>query len=284
MSDSTPQTWTQVIRAERRWLDIGLGELWRYRTLARMFVRRDFVSAYKQTVLGPIWFLVGPVGSSIVFTIVFGRVIGIPTGGIPAFLFYFSGMTCWTYLSSCVSGTAGSFGANAGLFGKVYFPRLIAPVATVASNLLGFGIQLVALGVLTAVFAARGANVHTGVTLFLLPVLVVQIAFLGLGVGLTVASLTVKYRDVAYLLGFGMQLWLYASPIIYPLSQVPDRYRFWYQLNPMAAIVSVFRSAVFGVDLPEPRFVAVSWGVTAAFLSIGVILYSRTARISTDVV
>lgn len=284
MSTENGNPWTQVIRADRGWFDVDLRELWRYRNLARMFVRRDFVSAYKQTVLGPLWFLVGPMGSSLVFTVVFGTFVGIPTDGVPPFLFYLSGMTCWSYLSACVSGTASSFSANAGLFGKVYFPRLIAPVSTVISNMLGFCIQLLALSVMIGVFAARGMELQVGWPILLLPVIVAQLALLGLAIGVIVASLTVKYRDFAYILGFGMQLWMYGSPIIYPVSQVPENLRGWYSLNPMVGIVGLFRHGFFGGEIPDLRFVAGSWVITLSLLFFGVLLFSRTGKSFTDVI
>lgn len=284
MSDEPNPTWTHVIRSHRGWLDLDLRELWRYRDLGRMFVRRDFVAVYKQTILGPLWFLVGPLGSSLVFTLVFGRIVGIPTAGIPPFLFYLSGTTCWSYLSSCVSGTSTTFTANAGLFGKVYFPRLITPVSTIVSNLLGFSIQLLALLAIVVVFVVRGSDVRLGWHLLFFPLPVVQLGLLGLAIGLIVSSLTVKYRDFAYLLGFGMQLWLYASPIIYPLTAVPDHLRGWYSLNPVVGVLGLFRHAVLGTECPVPAQLATSWGITLALLVTGVLLFNRTEKSFMDVV
>jgi len=276
--------WTRVIRSGRGWFELNLHELWEYRDLVRMFVRRDFIGVYKQTILGPLWYLIGPLSSSLVFTVVFGRIVGIPTGGVPPFLFYLSGNICWGYLASCVNGTASSFTANAGLFGKVYFPRVLTPISTVLSNLIGFGVQFLALAVLTGVFVARGSNVHVSWTLVLVPVVVAQLALLGLGIGMIVASVTVKYRDLVYMLAFGMQLWMYASPIIYPVSQVPEWIRGWYSLNPVVGMVGLFRHATLGADAPDLRFAATSWAITLFLLVFGVLLFNRTEKNFMDVV
>lgn len=249
-----------------------------------LFVKRDFVSFYKQTVLGPVWYLLQPFFSSVVFTIVFSAVAKIPTDGIPPFLFYLSGTVCWNYLASCVTGTSNTFVQNANLFGKVYFPRLSVPIAVVITNLIQFAIQFMVFAAAYTYFYIGGADLHPGSGMLMLPLLMLQMALCGLGLGILVSSLTTRYRDLSYLIGFGVQLWMYASPVVYPLSQVPARFQSIYLLNPMAAIIELYRHGFMGTPAPPWQAFAASWIVTLALLFLGVLLFSRTQRNFMDTV
>jgi len=282
--DLPPAEWTHVIRPKRGWFEFSFKELWGYRDLVSMFIRRDFVAVYKQTVLGPLWYLINPLASSLVFTVVFGKIARIPTDGVPPFLFYLSGITCWNYLATCVSGTASSFLTNSSLFGKVYFPRLISPVSTVISNLTAFSIQFLFLLLFVGVYAAQGMTVQPTWTMLLIPALILQIGLLGLGIGIMVSAATVKYRDFHFLVGFGIQLWMYASPIIYPASEVPARFRGLYSLNPIAPIIEAFRHCMIGTALPAAGSLMVSWLVTLSILFFGVLLFNRAEKNFMDVV
>jgi len=276
---------TVVIRPASGWFDLHLGDLWRYRDLIRLFVRRDFVAVYKQTILGPLWYVIQPILTTIVFTVIFGRVARIPTDGIPPTLFYLGGLTVWNYFSGCLTRTANTFVGNAGIFGKVYFPRLAVPISVVISGLLSFAIQ-VALFVAVLLFhLARGAQIIPNVTLMLaLPFLVVQVAALGLGFGIIVSSLTTKYRDLSFLVAFGIQLWMYATPIVYPASRVPAKWLWLLSLNPMTPVVELFRATFLGVGTVHPWQLALSAAVTLAVLATGVILFSRVEKSFMDTV
>lgn len=278
------ESWTTTIQPRHPWFNINLQELWQYRDLVMLFVRRDFVAQYKQTILGPLWFFLQPLFTTIVFTIVFGRIAKIPTDGIPPFIFYLSGTVCWAYFASCLTETSNTFIQNSNIFGKVYFPRLAVPLSIVISNVLKFAIQfgLFAL-VLTYVFA-KGAPVRLTVWSLVLPILVLQMALIGLGSGILVSSLTTKYRDLTLLVAFGTQLWMYATPVVYPLTQIPEQWRNLYSLNPMAAVVESFRMAFLGTSVLEPKYVALSWLSTIVLLISGLVLFSRTEKNFMDTV
>jgi lipopolysaccharide transport system permease protein len=220
-----------------------------------MFIRRDFVSVYKQTLLGPIWFIVQPLMTTIMFTVIFTGVAKIPTDGLPPMLFYLAGTTPWNYFSNCLTKTAGTFVNNAGIFGKVYFPRLVTPISVVVSNLIQFSVQFMLLFGFLAWYLAQGAAVHPNWLMIplLTPVLLLLMALLGLGTGILASSFTTKYRDLTFLLSFGVQLAMYATPVIYPMSSIPDKYRAYIELNPMSAIIETFRAVYLG---PSPALVA----------------------------
>jgi len=273
-----------IIRPVSGWFDLHLGDLWRYRDLILLFVKRDFVSFYKQTILGPLWYLLQPLFSSTVFTIIFSSIAHIPTDGVPPFLFFLSGNVCWNYFANCLNGTSNTFVQNAGLFGKVYFPRLSVPIAVVMSNLIQFTIQFTVFLVAYAYFYFTAGELHVGFGILALPLLILQMAMLGLGVGILVSSLTTRYRDLTYLVGFGMQLWMYATPVVYPLSQVPEKYRSLYLLNPMAGIVEHFRGGFFGTAGPGWQADISGWAVTILIVFIGVLLFSRMQRNFMDTV
>lgn len=278
------QQWSKVIAADKGWIDIRLGELWRYRDLIMLFVRRDFVAIYKQTILGPFWFLLQPIVSTIVFTIIFGQIAKIPTDGIPNVLFYMSGIVAWNYFSSCLNGTSNTFIANAGIFGKVYFPRLAVPVSVVLINLLTFAIQFSLLLACVLYFSSKSASIKLTPYAFLIPLLVIQMAALGLGLGILVSALTTRYRDLAFALGFGMQLWMYATPIVYPLSQVPAHLYPIVAANPMSAIIEAFRFALVGAGSFSGLSLLISLLETIVILFFGIIVFTRVEKNFMDTV
>jgi lipopolysaccharide transport system permease protein len=274
--------WDIVITPRREFLD--LSGLWRYRDLIVLLVKRDFVAFYKQTILGPLWYLLQPLFTTCVFTVVFSRIANIPTDGIPAPLFYMAGIVLWSYFANCMTKTSDTFAANAGVFGKVYFPRLVVPIAIVITNLISLCIQVVMLLAMFAYFSWQDTVTSLNPWLFAVPILVLQVAALGLGVGALLSSLTTKYRDLVFVVGFGTQLWMYATPIVYPLSQVPQQWHWFVGLNPMTAVVEAFRYALFGTGTVHPEQLAVSAVMTFAVLAIGVVLFTRVERTSMDTV
>ena len=277
--------WTTVIKPKTGWFDINLKEIWQYRDLIYMFLKRNFTSSYKQTVLGPLWFLISPLMTSSMFTVVFGQIAKISTDGVPQFLFYMAGNTAWTYFSSCLTATSATFTGNAHLFGKVYFPRLISPITTVIYGLLSFGIQLILMLCLMAFFVfGRGEAVYPNTWILLVPLMIFQMAMLGLGIGIIISSLTTKYRDLSILVGFGVHLWMYATPIVYPMSQVPEFLQGIIKLNPMAPIVNNFRYAFLGCGTPEITSWIISMIVTVIFLFFGVVLFSKVEKTFMDTV
>ncbi|MFN7986193.1 MAG: ABC transporter permease [Thermoanaerobaculia bacterium] len=275
--------WT-VIRPASGWFELHLRDLWRYRDLVLLFVRRDFVSVYKQTVLGPLWFLLQPLLTTVMFTLVFGRLAGIPTDGVPPFLFYLAGILPWTYFASCLNQTSNTFVANASLFGKVWFPRLTVPVAVVINNLVTFAVQSVLLVGFYAYFVARGASIAPSLALLAVPLLVVQLAALGLGCGIIVSSLTTRYRDLVHLVTFGVQLWMFATPVVYPTSRIPARWSWIVTVNPMAPVIEQFRHAILGTPGVGAVPTLVSVVATAVLLVVGLVLFTRVERSFVDTV
>ncbi len=278
------EAWTLVIEPHARLLDFKLKELWHYRDLIYLFVRRDFVAQYKQTILGPAWHFIQPLLTTLMFTIIFGKVAAIPTDGAPPFLFYMAGTVIWGYFSGVLTATSTTFTANAGIFGKVYFPRLAVPVATLISKLIGFGIQfLLFLGFL-AYFMLSGASVQPNAWVLATPILLLMMAALALGLGVIVSALTTRYRDLAVVVGFGVQLLMYATPIIYPLSVVPEPYRAWMALNPIAPIVELFRHAYLGAGSVDLQFLGIGALTITAILCVGVLMFNRVERTFMDTV
>ncbi len=284
MSDEQNIEWTSVIRPVSGWFDLHLSDIWRYRDLIMLFVRRDFVAVYKQTILGPLWFLIQPVFTTLVFTVIFGQVAKIPTDGLPQPLFYLSGIVGWNYFSSCLNKTSNTFAGNAHIFGKVWFPRLAVPISVVISNLITFGIQFALFLCVYAYFYLKGAAVAVSPLIFFFPFLVLQMAALGLGFGIIVSSLTTKYRDLAQLVGFGVQLWMYATPIVYPVSQVPAKYQWIVALNPMAPVIEAFRCAFLGVGTVNALQTGMSIATTLLVLFAGIVLFSRVEKSFMDTV
>jgi len=280
-----PVQWTKIIRPVSGWFDINFGELWTYRDLIMLFVRRDFVAIYKQTILGPLWYLIQPIMTTLIFTIIFGKIAKIPTDGLPPILFYLSGVVAWRYFSDCLQKTSNTFVDNAQVFGKVYFPRLTVPLSVVISNLISFAIQLLLFACFWAYFYANGATIQVrDASLLILPFLVLQMAVLGLGCGIIVSSLTTKYRDLTQLVGFGVQLWMYATPVVYPSSIVPEKYQWLIALNPMAPIIEAFRYLLLGVGTVNPVGLLASVLITFSLLFIGVMLFSKIEKSFMDTV
>ena len=287
---STPSAaqggWTTIIRPRTGWFDIDLRVLWRYRDLIVMFVKRNFAVLYKQTILGPAWVLLNPLLTSVLFNVVFGGIAGLSTDGTPSFLFYMAGNTVWTFFASCINNTANTFVANSQVFGKVYFPRLTMPISQVLTSLINFAIQATMYVIFWLYFRATGAEMHLTAWMWALPVVIVQVMLLGLGVGIIVSSLTTKYRDLAIAVSFGVQLWMYVSPVVYPLSTLGNspRLAFLMRLNPMTAPVEIFRTATLGTGSADMGMFIYSLVFTAAALFIGVILFSRIEKTFMDTV
>lgn len=275
--------WTKTINARSGWFDLHLGDLWRYRDLIMLFVRRDFLALYKQTVLGPMWFLIQPLVSSLIFSIIFGQIAKIPTDGVPPILFYMSGLVGWNYFVACLTRTSDTFTANAAIFGKVYFPRLAVPVSVILINLLTFAIQATMLLGFIGYYSLKGASIQPA-ALFLVPLLVVQMAALGLGVGILVSALTTRYRDLAVALSFGIQLWMYATPIVYPLSQVPPFLYPFVIANPMTSVIEAFRYALLGSGALNLVALSISMAVSAVVLLMGLFVFTRVERNVMDTV
>ena len=276
--------WDLVLRPKAGWFDLHLADLWRYRDLVLLFIWRDFAATYKQTILGPLWYIITPVFTTLSFTLVFGQIAQISTDGLPQILFYMLGITFWTYFSDCLNRTAGTFLSNAGIFGKVYFPRLSVPLSTVVSNLIKFGIQLALFLAFLAVYYFRGANVHPQWAVLLTPVLILMLGAFGLGAGIIVSALTTKYRDFQLLISFGVQLFMYATPIIYPLSAIPAKYRWLIVLNPMTSIVEALRFAFLGTGALDYAHLAYSAGFIGVVLFLGILLFSHVERTFMDTV
>lgn len=278
------ENWTMVIRPKRHLLDVNLKDIWSYRDLIKLFVRRDFVARYKQTILGPLWFLIQPLLTTIMYTIVFGNIAKISTDGLPQILFYMSGIVAWTYFAACLNSTSNTFVANAGIFGKVYFPRLTLPISIVISNLIQFSIQFFLLLAFMLYYYIVGANFHINIYILLLPVLIVLMAGLGLGFGIIISSLTTKYRDLTNLVSFGVQLWMYATPIIYPLSEIPEKYRIFVLANPLTPIIETFRFALLGSGTVSWIHLSYSFAFTILVLALGIILFNKVEQTFMDTV
>jgi lipopolysaccharide transport system permease protein len=277
--------WTEVLTPNRGWFDFRFGELWRYRDLVFRFFRRDFVASYKQTILGPLWFVIPPVLTTIIFTIVFGRIGRVSTNGQPDFLFFMLGVTAWNYFATCLNKAALTFTSNAGVFGKVYFPRLVVPLSMILTNLLTFAIQFGVFLVFFCFYWLHGAhNVHPNWRVIILPILLVQMAALGLGIGCIVCALTTRFRDLAYMITFGTQLWMYASCVVYPLSQISKELRWILILNPMVPIIEALRFSFLGGGLVEIWQLAISATVTAILLFIGLVMFHRAEKTFMDTV
>ena len=287
MSDNVKdsgQDWTIVLTPKKRLWDLNLRELYRYRDLIRLFVNRDFVTVYKQTILGPLWFILNPLFTTIVYSFVFSGLAKIPTDGVPQTLFYYGGSMLWGYFSSCLLNASDTFFVNSGLFGKVYFPRLSVPISKVFSNLISAGIQFGTLIVFYLYYVVAGASVRPTWWAFALPLIFMQLAALGTGFGMIISALTTKYRDLRQLVAFGISLWMYATPIVYPLSQVPAKYRIIMELNPVSAPVEAFRAAAYGVGGVSPALMGMSLAGTVVVLLLGLGLFNRNERTFIDIV
>lgn len=278
------QEWKKVIKPKSKWFDLNLKELFEYKDLGFMLVKRNFKTHYKQTVLGPLWYIITPLITSVLFTIVFGKIAKISTDGVPQFLFYMAGNIIWSYFSSCLTATSNTFVNNARLFGKVYFPRLIMPISTVIYSAISFVIQfLIFIGFLVY-FILINQTVSLNIYMLLLPLFLLHTALLGLGCGIIVSSLTTKYRDLSVLVSFGVQLWMYITPIVYPISELTGKMKTLAMLNPMAPIVNNFRYAFLGSGQMEWGYLGISAVVTAAVLLFGIVIFNHVEKTFMDTV
>lgn len=279
------QYWDEEIKPSGKLLDLQLGEVWKYRDLLLLFVKRDFTAQYKQTILGPLWHFIQPIFTTIVFLTVFYKIANIPTDGIEPILFYMSGIAIWNYFSSCLNATSSTFTANASIFGKVYFPRLVIPLSTILSQLIKFGIQFLLLLVAMIYFGIKDNNFHIGVSWLLIPILLLMMAALGLGLGIIISSLTTKYKDFTVLIGFAVQLLMYATPIAYPLSFLKTKGYAWIVLyNPLTPIVEAFRYALFGVGSYNSLHLLYSGIFIFITLLLGIVMFNKVERSFMDTV
>lgn len=290
----TEQKFKFTVKPKTRLIDINLKEIWAYRDLIALFVKRDFISKYKQTILGPAWAVIQPLLTTVVFTVVFGTLAGLPTFDtasqngliIPSFLFYMAGNICWAYFSGCLTTCANTFIANASVMGKVYYPRLVMPISTIFSKLIDFVIQFALFaGCWIFYLCIGGTSISPTLWMLAIPLLVLQLALLGMGCGIIVSALTTKYRDLAMLISFAVQLWQYATPVAYGLVLVNGRSWEWlYMLNPVTPIITAFRYAVFGSGYFDLTYYGISWGITLAVLFIGIIIFNKVEKTFMDTV
>ena len=277
--------WSLVIKPTTKWWNLGLSELWDYRDLILIFVRRDIVSVYKQTVLGPLWFFLSPLFTVVAFNFVFNNIAGMSTDGIPGPVFYLSGTTLWNYFSTCFTSASNTFRTNAAIFGKVYFPRLTAPIAMILANLLKFFIQmLMFLALLVYYMNFEETTLRLTPYLVFFPLLVVMMGGLALGIGIVFSTMTTKYRDLSNFIGFGVTLLMYITPVIYPLSAVPKGYEWFIRYNPIAPIIEMFRLGFTGVGTVTMGDMIYSGGFTVVVLFIGIMLFHRVERTFMDTV
>ncbi|MDP0489570.1 MAG: ABC transporter permease [Verrucomicrobiota bacterium JB023] len=274
-----------IIESNPSWFDIDWQGIVQYRDMLFFLVYRDFVAKYKQTILGPLWFIIQPLFMTLIFTVIFGKVAGLSTDGLPGVLFYLSGQLGWTYFAQCFSTTSTTFIANANLFGKVYFPRVVVPLSVVVSNLLAFTIQLVTFlcfWTYFKFFTDKGDLFGMSATIVLLPLLILQVAGIALGVGLWMSALTAKYRDLTHAASFLIQGWMYVTPVIYPLSEVPENWRWVVSLNPMTSVVESFRHMFLGTSSLTSGLVGMSVGITIVVALSGLALFNRVQRTFVD--
>jgi lipopolysaccharide transport system permease protein len=276
--------WDLTIEPQSSLFKLNLKDVWRYRDLLWLFVKRDFVSFYKQTILGPLWFFIQPLFTTLTFTFIFGNLAGISTDGLPQPLFYMAGITAWAYFADCLTKTSTVFKDNANIFGKVYFPRLIMPLSIVASNLVRFMVQMLLFLIMIGYYAIQGANFNVTWAIALFPFLVLLMALLGLGLGLIITALTTKYRDLAFLITFGVQLLMYATTVIYPLSAAPIKYKYLIELNPMTGIIEAFRYGFLGQGELTWHSLGYSTLITLVSLVLGVVIFNKTEKTFVDTI
>lgn len=278
------ENWTTIITPKNKFFRLNLKELWQYRDLITSFVKRDFTATYKQTILGPLWFFIQPIFTTIMFLIVFGNIAKIPTDGVPQILFYMNGIILWNYFSKCLLSTSNTFVSNAGIFKKVYFSRLTIPLSNVISALVQFVIQFVLFIIILIAYKIHGADFKLSFAVFAVPLFVLQMAVLGLGIGLIITSLTTKYRDLTNLVGFAVQLWMYATPIVYPLSMVPEKWRTLYLMNPVVPVLESFKHAFFSTGMPSVSEYGISIATTVFLLFTGIFIFNKVEKNFVDTV
>lgn len=286
-----PQKFKTVITSEHKLLDLHIKETFQYRDLIMLYVKRSFIASYKQTILGPAWAIINPLLTTVVFTIVFGKLARLTTADapgdflLPGFLFYMAGNICWSYFSSTLQKISGTFLNYSGTFGKVYYPRLVIPVSTAISDLISFGIQFALFVILWIYFSITGgASVQITTKLLLIPVVLLHMMVLAVGCGIIISAVTTKYRDLQMLVAFGIQLWHYATPVAYGLQLVPEQYLGIYLLNPVTPIITTFRYAVFGFGFFDLKYYLISWLVSIAIFIFGLLLFSKVERTFLDTI
>ncbi len=282
---TSEKIWTTIIKPHNKLWEVDFKELWRYRDLFMMYVKRDIITMYKQTILGPLWFIIQPAITTIMYMVVFGGIAGISTDGLPQPLFYLAGICLWQYFADCLNKTSSTFISNQGIFGKVYFPRLVAPLSTIVSGLVKLGIQILLFVIVYIYFLAIGTPVEPNWALSLFPLLVIMIAGLALGFGIIISSLTTKYRDLTILFTFIVQLWMYGTPVIYPLSSIPEgKIKLLMQLNPITPIVETFKYGTLGTGEFSWNMLGYSFCFMLVVLSIGIVLFNKVQRSFMDTV
>jgi len=287
MSEANNNDWLYEITPKRKLIDLNFKEIWRYRDLLILFVKRNIITVYKQTILGPLWYFIQPIFTALTFTLVFNNIANIPTGAVPAFLFNLTGITAWNYFSQCFVGTSNTFRANAGIFGKVYFPRVIMPLSNVITNLFKFGIQLGILLISYLYVIWKGADVHPNYNLILLPVYILMMAMLGLGMGMIISAFTTKYRDLTILVGFATSLLVYISAVPYPLSEVSKKmpeYAWIVEYNPLTQIIEGFRYMVLDTGTFTWGGFIYTFGISIGLFIFGLIIFNRTEKNFIDTV
>lgn len=282
--ESNQHYWDLEIKPQSSLFDLHLKDVWHYRDLLWLLVRRDFVSFYKQTVFGPLWFFIQPIFTTLIFTVIFSRLARISTEGAPPALFYLAGTVAWNYFADCLTKTSTVFRDNAHIFGKVYFPRLILPLSIIISNLVKFSVQFLLFFLLFAWYYFKGYSLHPNVTLLLFPLIILLMAMLGLGIGLIVTALTIKYRDLAFLVAFGVQLVMYATPVIYPLSAVPEKYKPIIELNPLSSLIEIFRYSFLGTGQFYVKPFLYSIIASIVFFVAGLIVFNKVEKNFVDTV
>lgn len=276
---------TTVITAKRRWFDIDLKELWRYRDLIMLFTKRNFILIYKQTILGPAWIILQPLMTTLIYTLVFGGIAGISTDGVPQLLFYMGGTAVWSFFSTCLNKTANTFVGNASVYGKVYFPRLVTPISNVLSSAVNFGVQLIMFLIFWVYYVVTGQVSPNYWGILLLPPVLLYLGLLSLGLGIIISSMTTKYRDLTMLVSFGIQLWMYITPVVYPISTMGDGLlRTIIMLNPVTCAVEAFRWMFLGSGIMDPLYWGLSAAVTAVVVFIGVIIFNQVEKTFMDTV
>lgn len=284
MANFEDVSWDIVVTPGRKWYELKLKEVFRYKDLIYLFVKRNFTSQYKQTILGPLWYIINPLLSSFISTIIFGNIAGISSDGVPYFLFYLCGYTLWNYFSSCVNATSSTFTSNAGIMGKVYFPRLTMPIAAVIYAAVNMAIIFVMSIMTMIIYTFSGYEIHPSITALLIPILMIQTAVLGLGVGIIISSLTTKYRDLTILVGFGLSLWMYLTPVAYPISEVSGILKTVILINPMSAVVQNYKYALLGVGTFEGLYWMISLVMTGIIFIVSVLLFNRVEGTFMDTV
>ena len=275
---------TSTITPRKNLFELKLNEIWNYRDLFVLFVKRDITVTYKQTLLGPLWFFIQPLLTTLMFLFVFGRIAGISTGGVPPILFYLGGITIWNYFSDCLRLTSDTFVKNAGLFGKIYFPRIVTPLSVVASNLVKFGIQLILFLGVFFYYYFTSTQIQPNITLLLLPLYIIILALMALGFGLIISAMTTKYRDLTFLIQFSIQLWMYITPVIYPISQIPEKYRWIVLANPVSSLVESFKYGFTGSGNFSLNAIIYSGIFSIVLFVISVAIFNRTEKTFMDTV